>query len=183
MNHNELYSIAPKVYGFKPAALTVFACKLLAKGNLSALDIGAGQGRDSLYLSRQGFAVTAVDIASVGLEQISVLDKKIKTVCTDIATYDFERNYDLIISINTLHFLPKTNALAVIEKIKKHVNGNGIIAISVLLDNGKFVQGELKSLFDDFEILKYEEKTIHDKAHPGAPKPHDHKIAKIAVRM
>jgi tellurite methyltransferase len=166
-----------------PTDLIVFVRKLLTGKNLSVLDLGAGQGRDSLYLSRHGFAVTAVDVSEVGLGQISGRDGRIRTVCADIAGYDFKEYYDLIISINVLHFLLKEEALAAIERMKGHVNAGGIIAISVLLDNGRFLWGELKTLFDGFEILRYEEKTIHDRAHPGAMEPHVHKVARIVVRL
>ncbi|SLM87061.1 hypothetical protein [Vagococcus fluvialis] len=50
--------------------------KQLPKGTL--IDLGAGQGRDSVPLSRMGFLVTSVDTSLVGLEQIKLEEPKIK---------------------------------------------------------------------------------------------------------
>ena len=47
-------------YGLNPAhSEVVVACKLVKPG--SALDMGCSNGRNALYLSQQGFNVTAVD--------------------------------------------------------------------------------------------------------------------------
>ena len=47
-------------YGLNPAHSEVAAaCKLVKPG--SALDMGCSNGRNALYLSQQGFNVTAVD--------------------------------------------------------------------------------------------------------------------------
>ena len=71
------------------------------KGTL--IDLGAGQGRDSIPLSRMGFLVTSVDISSVGLEQIKKEEPKIKILhksFNDIIVKEFD--YILLDSI--FHF-------------------------------------------------------------------------------
>jgi SAM-dependent methyltransferase len=62
----------PDMYGTDPSAPGLAAAQAFAAaGHRSVLDLGAGQGRDTLYLARQGLHVTALDIAPGTVETIS----------------------------------------------------------------------------------------------------------------
>jgi SAM-dependent methyltransferase len=62
----------PDMYGTNPSAPGLVAAEVFAAaGAGSVLELGAGQGRDTLYLARQGLAVTALDIAPGAVETIS----------------------------------------------------------------------------------------------------------------
>ena len=56
-----------------------------------ALDLGAGEGRNAVWLAQQGWQVTAVDFSEAGLDKASKLaataDVKISMLCADVATY------------------------------------------------------------------------------------------------
>lgn len=76
-----------------------------ARGGVTALDIGSGDGRNSLYLARRGYAVTAVDLSQVGLDltrqQAQAGDLPVTTVRADINTFDIgENRWDLIVLID-----------------------------------------------------------------------------------
>ncbi len=65
-----------------------------------ALDIATGTGRNALYLSKQGFAVDAIDISEVGLGHLTGKQPAILPICADLDTYDILPNrYDLILNI------------------------------------------------------------------------------------
>jgi len=54
----------PDMYGTDPSAPALVAAEAFASaGHRSVLELGAGQGRDTLYLARQGLQVTALDNA------------------------------------------------------------------------------------------------------------------------
>jgi SAM-dependent methyltransferase len=73
-------------------------------GGKNALDIAAGNGRNSLFLARQGFVVDAVDIADVGLAQFAGKHPGIHTICADLDEFDIPANrYDLIVNIKYLN--------------------------------------------------------------------------------
>ena len=56
----------------RPSAPALAAAEAFAAaGHRSVLELGAGQGRDTLYLARQGLQVTALDIAPGTVEVIS----------------------------------------------------------------------------------------------------------------
>jgi len=62
----------PDMYGTEPSAPGLAAAEAFAAaGHRSVLELGAGQGRDTLYLARQGLHVTALDIAPGTVETIS----------------------------------------------------------------------------------------------------------------
>jgi SAM-dependent methyltransferase len=62
----------PDMYGTEPSAPGLAAAEAFAAaGHPSVLELGAGQGRDTLYLARQGLHVTALDIAPGTVETIS----------------------------------------------------------------------------------------------------------------
>jgi SAM-dependent methyltransferase len=62
----------PDMYGTDPSAPGLAAAQAFAAaGHDSVLELGAGQGRDTLYLARRGLHVTALDIASGTVETIS----------------------------------------------------------------------------------------------------------------
>ena len=75
------------------------------------LDLGCGQGRDALYLARQGFTVTGVDISQVGLDQLSAVARAehldITVILADIHSWDMQGDYDMILLDSMLHFYRK----------------------------------------------------------------------------
>lgn len=68
-----------------------------------ALDIAAGNGRNSLFLANQGFVVDAIDIADAGLALFSGKHPNVNPICTDLDQFDICANrYDLIVNIKFL---------------------------------------------------------------------------------
>ena len=62
----------PDMYGTDPSAPGLAAAQAFASaGHKSVLELGAGQGRDTLYLARQGLHVTALDFAPGTIETLT----------------------------------------------------------------------------------------------------------------
>ncbi|SEP02831.1 class I SAM-dependent methyltransferase [Actinacidiphila rubida] len=65
------YAAHPGMYGDQPSAPAVHAAKTFhAAGAKNALELGAGHGRDTLFLARSGFTVQAADFSATALEQL-----------------------------------------------------------------------------------------------------------------
>jgi SAM-dependent methyltransferase len=65
------FAAHPEMYGDEPSEAAVAAADMFAAaGATTVLELGAGQGRDTLYLARRGFHVDALDYAPEGLEEI-----------------------------------------------------------------------------------------------------------------
>ncbi len=62
----------PDMYGTDPSAPGVAAAEAFASaGHKTVLELGAGQGRDTLFLARQGLHVTALDFAPGTIETLT----------------------------------------------------------------------------------------------------------------
>ena len=63
----------------------------------NVLCLGAGEGRNAVYLARQGFNVTAVDISEKGLAKARLLAKedsvRINTIQSDISEFRINKNH------------------------------------------------------------------------------------------
>jgi SAM-dependent methyltransferase len=78
------YATNPHMYGHQPSAPAVHAADLLRRrGAVDVLELGAGHGRDALYLARNGFTVHAADFSAGALAQ---LDAAARTAGTPVAT-------------------------------------------------------------------------------------------------
>ncbi|MEC3914261.1 class I SAM-dependent methyltransferase [Nocardia sp. CDC160] len=65
------YSAHPGMYGEQPSEAAVYAAEVFREtGAVDVLELGAGHGRDAIYLARQGFRVTASDFSAIGLAQL-----------------------------------------------------------------------------------------------------------------
>jgi SAM-dependent methyltransferase len=96
-----------------------------------ALDVGAGEGRNSFFLARNGFKVEAIDKIKEGLEKCREIAEKyhlpIETKAIDIRNFEFKPNkYSLILDILALSFLKFSEIKKIIPKIKKSLKRNGI---------------------------------------------------------
>lgn len=70
------YSGTPSMFGEEPSepgkkAVDIFR----AKGNATILELGAGQGRDTLFFARSGFRVHALDYSDAGVAAINEKSK------------------------------------------------------------------------------------------------------------
>lgn len=86
------YSEPGYAYGIEPNDFLVSVVDRLPRGRV--LCIGEGEGRNAVYLARQGFDVTAVDASAVGLGKARRLAARygveITTVVSDLVDYPIE---------------------------------------------------------------------------------------------
>lgn len=172
------------------------------KANSYFLDLGCGKGRDSLFMLQNGYKVDAIDRSQENISKIEELIKinklpsnNINLYCGDIRNFSISKNkYDIINAFNSLQFLPKRDALKIINDIKNNIKNEGYVIISSFttsdplykkMSNNErcfFEPQELKNLFSDFNIIEYREQLIEDKGHPGSPLPHIHGMVRLIAQ-
>jgi len=127
---DERYSAEGYAYGTEPNQFLAENFYRIPKGNV--LSLAEGEGRNAVFLAKQGYSVTAVDGSIVGLNKAKKLAEEngvtIETVHADLADFDLgENRWDGIISI----FVPLPSSLRkqVYKKIESALKPNGVFLI------------------------------------------------------
>src|SRR6185437_15840784 len=98
-----------------------------------ALDLGAGEGADSIRLARCGYDVTAVEISGVGAEKIGRFADAaavvVKVENADISDYVPDGEFDLIICNGVLHYIEDKRL--VLERIQSATRPGGLNVVSL----------------------------------------------------
>lgn len=158
------------------------------------LDLGVGKGYNSVLLSNFGFNVTGVDISNESLKYIEEnFDcANLTLINKDVREFEIEKNkYDLILSSNVLHFMPKEDFLKIIKKIKENLKEDGLIYISVFSKEDPssklnkdfkentcisyFSKEEILDIFSDFTTILISDEYSLDLVHGN---PHYHGMIK-----
>jgi 2-polyprenyl-3-methyl-5-hydroxy-6-metoxy-1,4-benzoquinol methylase len=128
---NERYKAEEYAYGIKPNEFLEKNSSLIqAKSNI--LCLAEGEGRNAVFLAKQGHNVTAIDFSIEGLNKAQNLAKKenvqITTIQQDLANYQFEENkWDCIVSVFA-HFNPILRK-QIHEQLFKSLNPKGILIL------------------------------------------------------
>ena len=99
---NERYSTQEYVYGTLPNEFLIQTSSRISGNNV--LCLAEGEGRNAVYLAREGYDVLAVDASPVGLEKAEILADdsyvNIDTCVADLSDYDIQpKQWDGIVSI------------------------------------------------------------------------------------
>ncbi|WP_330949462.1 class I SAM-dependent methyltransferase [Virgibacillus sp. MG-45] len=123
-------------FGSPYPGLIKFFTNYYPKGTV--LDLGCGQGRDSLLLGEIGFNVIGVDHSTVGIKQLNNEATKrqltVKGLIGDIYEFPITKNIDLILLDSILHFykndLEKETKFA--RKILEELRVGGVFVNCIL---------------------------------------------------
>lgn len=191
-----LYKTEKSPFGTEPSLLIKNYLNLFPSDQ-PVLDLGSGDGRNALYVAQKGFSVTCVDISSVAIDNLLDQAKKlgvgdkIQAINQDIAEFKFDKKYGLIVCYTTLHFLLDTNARRVIEEIKNNTTEGGFNIIADFAGDGPLKKAgnnfwlkneELKSLYNSWKILLYQEELSKTKAIDDTGNPFMQNMARIVAQ-
>jgi tellurite methyltransferase len=167
-----------------------------------ALDLGCGDGRNSLYLARLGFDVTGIDISNTAIAKLRSeagrQELELTTLVEDVRNHAYtESLYELIVGNTILDHLEREeegNQLA--QAMENALLPDGYLFVTVHTTNDPgyrgesesntaqhvkryFKPGELRDLFHGVQILRYHEEWVLDRRHGP---PHYHSIARLMAR-
>lgn len=113
--------------------------------NLSTLlDLGSGDGRDSIYFSRKGLKVTAVDFSSVAIDRLKIQNPDIYWILEDMRKIEFkEKRFGVVYCHLSLQYFDDATTNQIIGTIYKILVNNGLLFIKCKsTDDQLYGQGE-----------------------------------------
>lgn len=128
---NERYAGEGLAYGEAPNEfLAQVADRLPTSG--SALDIGAGEGRNAVFLAGRGLDVLAVDLSRVGLQKAQELARarglSLRTQVVDLAEYDVKAGSFALVTSIWVH-LPPAIRVPLHERVSKWLRPGGVFVL------------------------------------------------------
>ncbi len=170
--YDERYSRPGLYWGSKPTHLArgvVRIARTLPRTPRTLIDLGSGEGRDSIYFARRGYRVEGVDISRVGVrkaeERASRLGVKVRFRVGDVRTYKLGHRVDVVFSSGVLNNLPRRIRAARFEHFKANTAPGGLNAVNADVAKpyippqttnpfaSPFRSGELLGYYWDWEIL------------------------------
>lgn len=164
--------------------------------HLRVLDIGCGEGRNAVFLARNGYEVHAFDISDEGVKKTMALATRtgvsVRAFTADLSEYRLDQSYDILFSTGVLHCLAPTIRNEVLENYKNNTNQGGLNVFSVFVKkpfiarapdadpNGhEWRSGELLAKYHDW-LVEWSIEEIFDCMSSGVP--HRHCVNRVIAR-
>jgi SAM-dependent methyltransferase len=201
---DDVYRTRAAFYGDQPSpSLALYLQKYSVQGGGAGLDLGCGQGRNTLYLARMGFAMVGVDDSAEAIarltEQADLQKLDVVGQVADMAQVSIEPNrYNLIVANTSLDHLTAAQGERLAQAMIAGLAPGGYLFVSVFMVNDPgcdaqgreasetasyvkhyYRQDELKQQFAELNLLAYQEEYALDVGHG---KPHYHGIARLFAR-
>ncbi len=126
---DDRYAAEDRVWGGEPNRFVVQYLRDLPPG--SAIDLGAGEGRNSVWLAQQGWDVTAVDFSATGLrkarEMAADAGVSLATVAEDVTAFDPTVPVDLVLLCYLQ--IPDEHQIALLRRLPDWLQDGGAVFI------------------------------------------------------
>ncbi|MFU0922884.1 tellurite resistance methyltransferase TehB [Kluyvera sichuanensis] len=148
----------------------LYAATQVAPGK--TLDLGCGNGRNSLYLAANGYDVTAWDKNPMSIQNLLSIREaegleNLQAAVKDLNTLTFDGEYDFILSTVVMMFLESSTIPRLIPNMQRCTKPGGYNLIVAAMDTEDFPctvgfpfafkAGELKNYYEGWDLLKYNE--------------------------
>ncbi|WP_333494940.1 tellurite resistance methyltransferase TehB [Kluyvera sp. CHPC 1.251] len=148
----------------------LYAATQVAPGK--TLDLGCGNGRNSLYLAANGYDVTAWDKNPMSIQNLLSIREaegleNLQAAVKDLNTLTIDGEYDFILSTVVMMFLESSTIPRLIPNMQRCTKPGGYNLIVAAMDTDDFPctvgfpfafkAGELKNYYEGWDLLKYNE--------------------------
>ena len=165
----------------------------LLRPGARVLDLGCGEGRDSVFFAARGCAVVGVEMSLAGLRKAEDLaaERSVhpRWVCASMAQLPVVGTFDLVYSCGSVHYVAREDRPELFQRLRALTPPGGYQAHLVFTDRrvhpekgeriDYFAPGELEEVYAGWRILRSEE-TVIPCAQDGIA--HLHSIAIVVGR-
>ncbi|WP_265109208.1 methyltransferase domain-containing protein [Halosolutus halophilus] len=159
-----------------------------AEDTLTAIDIGAGEGRDAVFFAEQGWNVYAMDVSPNGLAKAERLAESrgvtLSTIEADANDATLPDSVDVVYSTGAIQYIRPENRERQFDRFKNETTADGIHAMFAFVDHPEvptppdwtenehfYAQGELAEYYEEWEIVRVETFVFDD---DSGDEPHRH---------
>lgn len=195
--YEEEYKAPEYYWGIEPNSACYQVLELMPPTkHLKLLDIGCGEGKDAVFFARNGYDVTAFDVADAGIEKTKRLADQfgvqIKVFRADILDFRLDTSFDILYSSGVLHYIKPEYRQEIFSNYKQFTNSNGMHILNVFVQKPfiapppekepnaySWKSGELLLHYHDW-LIKSCPEVIFDCNSSGIP--HQHAMSKIIAQ-
>ena len=197
------YSRHPCFWGKSPAKYVRLVPEFVSDpADKFALDLGAGEGKNSLFLASLGYNVTAVEISLYACRNFidRMIEERLDTGISLIlgnaltAPVGGDATYDLIVAYGLLHCLPDEATIdLVVARMQALTKPGGLNVVSAFTDRLPIPavqnylsptlvsEGYVPKLYSSWTIVQYEDDTLVE-THPTSNIEHEHSLFRLIAR-
>jgi tellurite methyltransferase len=148
---------------------------------LTAVDIGAGEGRDAVYFAEQGWNVYAMEVSPSGLSKAERLAERrgvpLQRVEADANEATLPETVDVVYSAGAVQYIHPANRERQFGHFKQETTAGGVHAIFAFVDHPEvptapdwtqnehfYARGELAGYYEDWDIVEETEMIFDDES-------------------
>ncbi len=105
---------------------------------LRLLDVGCGEGKDAVFFAKNGYVVSAFDIAEAGIEKAKKLAAahgvQVNFFTADLKGFRLVNDFDIIYSSGVLHYIEPELRMELLGNYQEHTSNGGLAALNVFVN-------------------------------------------------
>ena len=197
--YDDGYMACPCFWGSDPGSLVRRLTNFLQNfRDLSVLDLGCGEGKNSIFFARQGANVEALDVSEVALQNARRAWPDFESVnwqCVDVRLITLNSNrYDVVIAYGLLHCLLNGEEIErVVRSIQSATADGGYNLLCAFNDRHQDLSAHpdfyptlmshrfYEDLYRDWDLLFISDEDLHE-THPHNNIPHCHSMTRLIAK-
>jgi tellurite methyltransferase len=178
--YDDKYGAEESYWGKLPSSMArLLFQRYLPRVGEKLLDVGCGEGRDSIFFARNGYLVSGFDSSSEGvMKSLAWADKlrlSIDFFKADVIEYRLQDFYDVVFSSGALHYIPPPLREEILSNYKRYTTAGGLHAHMVPIykpfvpmdpqaddKEQTWRSGELLTYYHDWKIEFFTEQILDD---------------------
>jgi tellurite methyltransferase len=178
--YDEKYKAEELYWGKQPSSIArILFQKYPPQEGQTLLDVGCGEGRDSVFFARNGYQVTGFDASTEGVKKARAWADELRLTIdffqADINEFRIQDFYDVVFASGALHYITQPLREEIISNYKRFTTAGGLHALTVPIHK-PFIptdpqddkpeqtwrSGEILTYYHDWKIEFFTEQILDD---------------------